>query len=122
MSVTNAFNTRNRAWMLHSLFSRPSLAPVFRAARSGDGNGTPLMVYENGRAAHTLASTAGSRQGCILGSLLFEVDVHNAYLSTQHAFLSVHLVAIHDEVYIAGRYSEASPADALTYGYLVALS
>jgi hypothetical protein len=111
--IANAFNTRSREEMLEALYACEDLGPLFRIATLLYGNVSPLVIYDRNQAVEVLASVFGSRQGCVLGSLLFNLAVQPHYEATADAFPQLKLVAIHDGVHIAGVFNPADPTEGL---------
>ena len=107
--ITNAFNTRSRADIAESLYSRPETKPLWKLFDFAyAGSPTPLMVYgEKGQLKLVQPSAQGVRQGDPLAALLFALSMQSIYEGTRTAGReggkSVKCFAILDDFTIVGR-------------------
>jgi hypothetical protein len=77
----NAFNTVSRAKMLQALYDEPRLKFLWKTAAFGYGGKPTSIVYRIDDKLYRIPSLTGSRQGCLLGSLLYCLAVHKDYLA-----------------------------------------
>jgi hypothetical protein len=78
----NAFNSADRDRMLEMLYGQPQLAPLFGIAHFGYGHGpSQLGVLDDDGQLRRISSEEGSRQGCVLGTLLFCLGLHPSLVS-----------------------------------------
>ena len=99
--LTNAFNTRNRAQILESLYKEEKLSPLWRLANWSYGTSSPLLLMDNGVVLAELLSTTGVKQGDNLGSLLWALSMKDTYSESING-LGCRAVAIMDDIYFFG--------------------
>ena len=71
LDFANGFNSMFRHVMLERLYALPELAPVWRIADLCYSAPSPLHLYGRDGLVASFVSQRGSRQGCVLGTLLF---------------------------------------------------
>ena len=71
LDFANGFNSMFRHVMLERLYALPELSPLWRIADLGYGVPSPLHLFNRDELVASLTSQRGSRQGCVLGTLLF---------------------------------------------------
>ena len=98
---TNAFNTAYRAVMAQELYRHEWLMPLWGIFKLAYGKPRKLLVTLKDR-VETLFSTEGSRQGCVLGSLLFCLALQPILLACQAAFPEITIRCIMDDVNLWG--------------------
>jgi hypothetical protein len=70
--ASNAFNTENRDAMLEELYRHPQFQQLFKIATFGYGHEPTSLVCRLPKGGLIrLASEEGSRQGCVLGTILY---------------------------------------------------
>merc|ERR1711991_142022 len=67
----NGFNAVRRHHMLTAAYGTADLAPLWPLIDTLYGEDGPLWLKHRGDVISTIWSEEGSRQGCVLGSLLF---------------------------------------------------
>ena len=78
--AVNAFNTEDRDFMLQSLFELPQFSSLFKIANFGYGHGpSSLIVRCADGSTSRLSSQEGSKQGCVLGTLLYCLAAQKRY-------------------------------------------
>ena len=107
VDFSNAFNTEDRASMLSNLYNKPSLAPIWRLAHLGYGQGpTSLAVRLTDGSLSRILSSQGSRQGDVLGILLFCLSVHPRFLASIAGLQSITAKAIADDFTVVGHHTQ----------------
>lgn len=96
--LRNAFNERNRAEILQSLFERQDLAPFFRIAHWAYKDRSPLFL-ENGQ---IIWSENGVKQGDVLGLLFFVISLIGILNHTSRANQQATLIAVADDLTVIG--------------------
>jgi len=71
LDFVNGFNSMFRHAMLERLYALPELAAVWRIADLCYGVPSPLHLFDRDGPVASFTSQRGSRQGCVLGTLLF---------------------------------------------------
>lgn len=102
--IENAFNSRDRAVMLEELYAEPRLMFLWNLAAFGYGGNATSLVYLVGDTPHRIPSAEGSRQGCLLGTLLFCLSVQREFKAAVQN-LDVTARAICDDFNAVGPYS-----------------
>jgi hypothetical protein len=98
-----AFQTRSRASMLRTLFKEPALASLWRIAYFSYAWPTPVFfMSRKGKIAATIMSQEGARQGCALGTTLFDLDMAHDLRIAAETDPEVQVVALHDDVFLIG--------------------
>ena len=111
VDVRNAFNTRDLAHMLETMYGIPSLAPLWRLLNWKYKSPTKVL-YQNrkGRIVHTVLNKQGVVQGDNAGSCMFDIDIaedaREALLASDG---SVRLVLLHDDIRIIGPPDKLRP-------------
>jgi hypothetical protein len=99
----NAFNSRDRAQLLHALFGQQQLSSIHRFAHWAYSAPSPLYVYgKDGTVIATIDSSNGVKQGDPLGSLSFAVSVKDIYAAVAEVSPNVTVLAILDDVTLIG--------------------
>src|SRR6185437_14321033 len=98
-----AFQTRSRASMLRTLFKEPALASLWRIAYFSYAWPTPVFfMNRKGKIAATIMSQEGARQGCALGTTLFDLDMAHDVRIAGESDPGVQVVALLDDVFLIG--------------------
>jgi len=98
-----AFQTRSRASMLRTLFKQPCLSSLWRMAYFAYAHPTPIFfMNRKGKIAATITSKEGARQGCALGTTLFDLDIAHDLKIAAEVDPAVQVVALHDDVFLIG--------------------
>ena len=71
LDFANGFNSMFRHTMLERLYALPQLSAVWRIADLCYGVPSPLHLFGREEQVASFTSQRGSRQGCVLGTLLF---------------------------------------------------
>jgi hypothetical protein len=100
--IKNAFNSRDRADMLRTLYGHKELNPVWRMVDWAYGKPTDLLIVDKGKLVHVLKSSQGVKQGDTLSSLLFALSMVKLYEETASA-TGVKVIAVQDDVYFLGK-------------------
>ena len=109
IDATNAFNCAYRVSMARALFSLPWSSPLWNLFNLAYRNPSRLKVTIGGR-DYVLWSSEGSRQGCVLGSLLFCLVIHPILLEARTLFPDVTFKAIIDDINLWGPTSRVLEA------------
>jgi hypothetical protein len=105
-----AFQTRSRASMLKTLFNKPALASLWRIAHFAYAWPTPVFfMNRKGQIAATIMSQEGARQGCALGTTLFDLDMAHDLRIAAETDPEVQVVALHDDVFLIGPPEQQRP-------------
>lgn len=103
---TNAFNTCHRAEMAKQLYSHVFLVPLWLLFELAYRNPSKLLLKLSD-GIHVLFSNEGSRQGCVLGSLLFCLALQPILDEAQEKFPTVKIRAVIDDISIWGPTEDA---------------
>jgi len=79
LDIKNGYNSLDRKAMLTELFRHRSLHHLWRISHWCYSSPSSLLVTSNGSIAATISSGRGTRQGCVLGGLLFCLTIQPAY-------------------------------------------
>jgi len=79
LDIKNGYNSLDRKAMLTELFRHRSLHNLWRISHWCYSSPSSLLVTSNGSIAATISSGRGTRQGCVLGGLLFCLTIHPIY-------------------------------------------
>jgi hypothetical protein len=79
LDIKNGYNSLDRKAMLTELFRHRSLHHLWRISHWCYSSPSSLLVTSNGSIAATISSGRGTRQGCVLGGLLFCLTIHPIY-------------------------------------------
>jgi len=101
IDCTNAFNCALRLSMAKTLYSLPWSSPLWGLFNLAYRNPSKLKVTIGGK-EFTLWSSEGSRQGCVLGSLLFCLVIHPTLIEARIRFPEVTFKAIIDDINMWG--------------------
>ena len=71
LDLANGFNSMFRHVMLERLYAHTELSQVWRVADLCYGVPSPLHLFGRDGLVASFVSERGSRQGCVLGTLLF---------------------------------------------------
>ena len=97
----NAFNTMSRALMLQKLLACKALDRIWRLAHFAYSTPSLLYLFDDGALEAVLLSQEGLRQGCVFGSALFSLAVHDLFVEAI-ASTGVQGVAICDDLTLVG--------------------
>jgi hypothetical protein len=103
--VRNAFSTVHRHRIMSALADHPETRHLCSLFEWSHGGPSLLLVYGKDRAlAEVILSQEGVQQGHPLGTLCYDMAVHQDYAAVQDQYRSqaVRLVAIHDDLTIVG--------------------
>eukprot|EP00796_Vickermania_ingenoplastis_P003801 gene3800-biopygen2658 len=107
----NAYNAKSRRAILEATFGDPALRHIWGIACLALGTpGTP-QLFDGEKAALTLESKSGVRQGMVLGPLLFAAGLHEALQPVMSRHPKVRFIAYLDDIALVG--NEADIQDAL---------
>ena len=107
VDLSNAFNTEDCASMLNELYQRPQLRPLWGLANFGYGRGPSSLAIRKADGSITaIPSQQGSRQGDVLGLLLFCLSIHPTFIRAQENLPSVTAKAIADDFTAVGHVDE----------------
>ena len=93
----NAFNTVLRSLFFSKLFSCADLKPIWRFVDMLYRDESELFLFSEGKLAAEFQSSQGTRQGCVLGTLLFCLSTIDL-LKDGIAATGVNLVSVADDV------------------------
>ena len=112
IDATNAFNEQCRIWMAYQLYSHACLSPLFNIFDLAYSKAGDLVLKIQG-VEHIIKSSTGTRQGDVLGSLLFCLGMNPLLLRAKARHNDVGLRAIIDDITIWG--PPASVLDCFEY-------
>ena len=110
VDLANGFNSLHRHHMLRALFDNPSLSHLWRLAHWSYAQPSQLILSAPRHDPITFLSQRGARQGCVLGTLLFCLTIQPALTKIAQGLQDTSLIAIVDDINIAGPVDQVSVA------------
>ena len=93
--------TEARIAMWNALLSHDSLRPLLHIVHFLYALPSQVVVFDGADPIAIFDSVCGSRQGCVFGSLLFDLSVQQPYEALAASHLDSKFIAIHDDLTIA---------------------
>src|SRR5690606_34081282 len=97
----NGFNSLERSEMLNALYSIEALSPLWRLADWCYGTPSHLFI-RSGDSFTSILSARGSRQGCVLGSLLFCLGIQPILKQAVEGLDNLSIIAVIDDITLVG--------------------
>ena len=110
LDFTNGFNSTFRHVMLERLYELPELAPLWRIADLCYGVPSPLHLFGRDGLVSSFTSQGGSRQGCVLGTLLFCLGLQPALKEASRDLGDLTVSAYIDDIAAVGPLEQVSPS------------
>ena len=111
----DSFQSRSRLTMWQALLLHAPLRPLLRIVHLLYAQPSECVVFDGAVPIDIITSVCGSRQGCVFGSILFDLSVQPSYESLAAAHNNLTFIAVHDDLTIAGSARDpASSSSALT--------
>jgi hypothetical protein len=108
LDFVNGFNSMFRHVMLERLFALPELSPLWRLANLCYGVPSPLHLFDREELVHTFTSQRGSRQGCVLGTLLFCLGLQPVLERAADGLSDITISAYIDDIAIVGPFEQTA--------------
>ena len=102
IDATNAFNTACRFVIAKELYNDPKLSALFLLFDLMNNEAGDLILTLDGR-KYVIKSSDGTRQGDVLGSILFCIAIHPILLRAKSLFPGVTIMAIMDDINFWGK-------------------
>eukprot|EP00796_Vickermania_ingenoplastis_P004797 gene4797-biopygen3281 len=107
---TNAYNAVSRRDILEAVYSNDLYRPIWGLATLALGCPGHLHLYAHGESVGSLRSTAGIRQGMVLGPLLFAAGLHRVLDPFRARHPRVTTVAYLDDITLVGPHAATQAA------------
>ena len=120
IDATNAYNTCDRFVIADELYSDINLAPLFLIFDLMYNEAGELVLTLEG-VKYTIKSSDGTRQGDVLGAILFCIAIHPILLRAQARFKAVKIMAIMDDINFWGPTEDVLDAYEYMAGELAGL-
>ena len=98
MDLRNAFNSPMRDKIADVLFSEQKFSDFWSLFMLEYGTPSDLLYFSGNELKHVFKSSAGTRQGSILGGFVFCAFIHPILVAAQARFPTVQLLAYMDDV------------------------
>ena len=108
LDFVNGFNSMFRHVMLKRLYSLPELSSLWRIADLCYGIPSPLHLFDRAGLVESFTSQRGSRQGCVLGTLLFCLGLQPILESASDGLNGVTVSAYIDDIAVVGPLDEVA--------------
>jgi len=108
LDFANGFNSMYRHLMLKRLYALPELSLLWRIADLCYGIPSPLHLFGREDLVATLTSERGSRQGCVLGTLLFCLGLQPILEEASRGLDNLSVSAYVDDIAAVGPLEQAS--------------
>ena len=106
----NGFNSMFRHVMLERLYALPELSAVWRIADFCYGAPSALHLFGREGLVASFSSQRGSRQGCVLGTLLFCLGLQPVLEEASHGLEALTVSAYIDDIAAVGPQSRHPPS------------
>ena len=107
LDFVNGFNRMIRHVMMERLYALPELSSLWRIADLCYGVPSSLYLFDRQGLAESFTSQRGSRQGCVLGTLLFCLGLQPILESASDGLSDLTISAYIDDVAVVGPPEQA---------------
>jgi hypothetical protein len=108
LDFVNGFNSMFRHIMLGRLYALPELSALWRIADLCYGVPSPLYLFDRDGLVESFVSQRGSRQGCVLGTLLFCLGLQPILEKASAGLHDLTVSAYIDDVAVVGPLDQAA--------------